>query len=216
MSNSLRGKRISDSYQSLVQVIEGQFFDGSGNPITISTGGSGEGSGFQGPQGFRGLQGFHGGTGPQGQQGPVGPVGLTGSTGAGVTGPKGAQGAPGPPGAATGSGDRPTPRTEVSTGGTCSWDPLYHLLVVDPSSTINGLNIVLPDTTDFTGGELYWLSFGGIMESGTVVNSLTIRAYPGLSGPGSGILSSSFQGTYQVGDGFIFAWDSLTQKWRLF
>jgi hypothetical protein len=89
-------------------------------------------------------------------------------------------------------------------------------MVIDPSTTINNLNLILPDTASFTGGELYWLSFGGVIESGNVVNNFTIRAYPGTSGPGSGVLISSFQGTFQAGDGFALYWDSFTNKWRLF
>ena len=35
MSNTLRGKRVSDSYQKLVQVIDNQYYDGSGNLLSF-------------------------------------------------------------------------------------------------------------------------------------------------------------------------------------
>jgi hypothetical protein len=72
MSNSLRGKRISETYPKLVQIVNGVLYDGTGTVLPIST----AGFGYQGPQGSVGLQGttgvrgVSGGTGPQGFQGP--------------------------------------------------------------------------------------------------------------------------------------------------
>jgi hypothetical protein len=51
MSNSLRGKRISETYSRLVQKINGDFYDGAGNPIVTF--------GAQGYRGFQGNQGGH-------------------------------------------------------------------------------------------------------------------------------------------------------------
>lgn len=47
-NNSLRGKRISATYETLVQTIDGIFYDGAGNVITSGV------SGSQGPQGLQG------------------------------------------------------------------------------------------------------------------------------------------------------------------
>jgi hypothetical protein len=116
MSNSLRGKRISETYAKLVQIIGGVLYDGTGTVLPIST----SGFGFQGPQGAGGLQGttgvrgVSGGTGPRGYQGWQGISGLQGNTGpqgaigfqgpsilgeTGSEGPQGWQGIEGPQGA---------------------------------------------------------------------------------------------------------------------
>lgn len=93
MSNSLRGKRISETYVKLVQIIGGVLYDGTGTALPIST----SGFGFQGPQGAGGLQGttgvrgVSGGTGSQGYQGWQGIIGTQGNTG-----PQGAIGYQGP------------------------------------------------------------------------------------------------------------------------
>jgi hypothetical protein len=122
MSNSLRGKRISDSYQKLVQVVNGVLYDGSGNPLPIGLSGIGYqgtqgrvglqgirgekgSSGSTGSNGFQGWQGLTGPIGPTGSQGPRGEKGSSGSTGSngfqgwqGLTGPIGPTGSQGPAG----------------------------------------------------------------------------------------------------------------------
>lgn len=77
---------VKNTIPRLVQVVDGEFFDGDGNPLV-----------FQGPQGPQGPTGFGSGTqsgggsqGPQGFQGPQGPQGP--AVGGGLTGPTGPQG----------------------------------------------------------------------------------------------------------------------------
>ena len=100
MSNSLRGKKISDTYKSLVQAINGILYDGSGNPLNIQgfTGSQGPAglagiSGAQGPRGFAGSPGSNGTRGPQGYIGFQGSSGPMGSMG--ITGYQGLQGSTG-------------------------------------------------------------------------------------------------------------------------
>jgi hypothetical protein len=98
MSNSLRGKKISDSFSKLVQVIEGVFYDGLGNPLTKLNGAT-AGIGPQGVQGLRGAIGFSGIGGTQGFQGFQGWQGLDGTQGyQGNIGFQGLQGYEGPQG----------------------------------------------------------------------------------------------------------------------
>jgi hypothetical protein len=61
MSNtqSLRGKRINDTFSRIVQVVDNVLYDGLGNPIE--------------------LQGITGPTGPAGSVGTTGPQGPTGT-----------------------------------------------------------------------------------------------------------------------------------------
>ena len=96
MSNSLRGKKISETYQKLVQTVEGSFYDGAGNQLNLgATGLTGpQGStGTQGPQGPTGTQGSTGTQGPQGSTGTQGSIGPQGSIGTqGITGTQGLQG----------------------------------------------------------------------------------------------------------------------------
>jgi hypothetical protein len=104
MSNSLRGKKISESFSKLVQVIDGIFYDGLGNSLSTLNGAT-AGIGPQGTQGLRGAigfsgvggtQGFQGFQGPQGWQGYDGTQGYQGSMGfQGVQGFEGAQGVQG-------------------------------------------------------------------------------------------------------------------------
>jgi hypothetical protein len=75
---------FSSVYQRVVQVANGNFYDGLGNLIDLSSGATGP----QGPQGFQGFQGItgpsggpQGVTGPQGFQGVQGATGIQGSTG---------------------------------------------------------------------------------------------------------------------------------------
>ena len=68
MSNSLRGKKISESFPRLVQVINGVFYDGTGKPL-LTLNGATAGIGPQGIQGLRGPIGFNGDKGYQGFQG---------------------------------------------------------------------------------------------------------------------------------------------------
>ena len=94
MSDSLRGKRISESYQKLVQFNNGVFYDGLGNPLPVGS----SGIGYQGPQGRAGLQGIRGEKGTQGFQGPAaaglsnGFQGFQGPRGESSTGFQGALG----------------------------------------------------------------------------------------------------------------------------
>ena len=85
MSNNLTGLNASDTYGRLVQVIDGNYYDGFGNPLTIGAGGTG--SDAQGPQGPIGPQGATGSQGPTGSTGATGPQGEMGATG-----PQGPQG----------------------------------------------------------------------------------------------------------------------------
>lgn len=75
MSNSLRGKKISETYQKLVQVVEGIYYDGSGNRLSLGA------TGTQGPQGSSatGTQGSQGAIGTQGSQGAIGTQGPQGT-----------------------------------------------------------------------------------------------------------------------------------------
>ena len=114
MANSLRGQRISETFQNLVQYINGIFYDGAGNVITSgnfsgSTGPQGpQGSNSIGPQGLRGYTGNQGSTGPQGTEGPQGYRGQQGLAGTrgfqgsdgliGFQGLEGFQGTQGPEG----------------------------------------------------------------------------------------------------------------------
>jgi hypothetical protein len=86
MRNSLRGKPISETYHKLIQVVDGVFYDGAGNPIVV---------GPTGPRGFQGTSGFQGIQGPQGWQGSTGTQGFQGPSGfgfQGIQGPQGRQG----------------------------------------------------------------------------------------------------------------------------
>ena len=100
---------INDTFPQILQTDgAGNFYDGTGNPVSVG-GGTGAGStgptGPTGPTGDQGSQGITGPTGPQGLTGPTGAQGLTGPTGAqgsqgitGGTGPTGPQGLAGPTG----------------------------------------------------------------------------------------------------------------------
>jgi len=58
MSNSLYGVSVSSTFQRLVQVVDGLYYDGLGNLLNIGSGGSGSGGiGPTGPQGATGAQG---------------------------------------------------------------------------------------------------------------------------------------------------------------
>jgi hypothetical protein len=95
MSNSLRGKKISESFSKLVQVIDGIFYDGLGNSLSTLNGAT-AGIGPQGVQGLRGAIGFSGVGGTQGFQGSQGSQGIQGSIG--YQGSQGYQGTEGPQG----------------------------------------------------------------------------------------------------------------------
>ena len=69
MTYSLTGNKISQTYQKLVQVINGLYYDGLGNRLDFGP------TGFQGSTGFQGVLGN---TGPQGFQGLVGQTGFQG------------------------------------------------------------------------------------------------------------------------------------------
>jgi hypothetical protein len=75
MSNNLTGQKVSLTYGRLVQVVEGSYYDGLGNPLDLGV------SGLVGATGSTGPQGHTGQTGPTGSQGPTGPQGPTGATG---------------------------------------------------------------------------------------------------------------------------------------
>ena len=90
MTYSLFGLRIATTYERLVQIVNGVFYDGLGNTIAISGGSGSGGIGATGPAGATGADGLNGATGPQGIQGIQGATGSTGSTG-----PQGIQGATG-------------------------------------------------------------------------------------------------------------------------
>ena len=128
MSNNLTGSNASDTYGRLVQVIDGYYYDGFGNPLTIGAGGTGSGAqgpqGPIGPQGATGSQGATGATGPQGIQGPTGSTGATGSQGiqgpTGSTGATGSQGIQGPTGSTGARGATGPQGLEGPTGATGS------------------------------------------------------------------------------------------------
>lgn len=123
MSKSLRGAKISDSYQYLVQIRNGKYYDGTGATLSGVQGRQGP-VGFQGMTGATGVQGM---VGPQGATsgivGPQGPAGSTGSAGSGSQGSTGSQGPAGPtgeqgPAGATGS-------QGVYIGGTVTGNTVY-------------------------------------------------------------------------------------------
>lgn len=107
----------ANTYGQLVQIVNGIYYDGLGNPLTIgqvgpqgpagpqgSIGPTGPSSvpgtgvtGATGPQGPTGATGAQGNNGQDGPIGPQGPIGPTGSQG--VTGPTGNQGIQGVTGA---------------------------------------------------------------------------------------------------------------------
>jgi len=61
MSNSFYGVSISSTFQRLVQVVDGLYYDGLGNLLNIGSGGSGSGGlGPTGPKGATGAQGTPG------------------------------------------------------------------------------------------------------------------------------------------------------------
>ena len=72
----LTGNYVSSTYGRLVQVIDGNYYDGFGNPLLI-----GNGSGLTGPTGSAGPTGP---TGSAGSTGPTGSAGPTGATGPGI------------------------------------------------------------------------------------------------------------------------------------
>ena len=94
---------INDTFPQILQTDgAGNFYDGTGNPVSVG-GGTGAGStgptGPTGPTGDQGSQGITGPTGAQGLTGPTGPTGDQGSQGiTGATGPTGPQGLTGPAG----------------------------------------------------------------------------------------------------------------------
>lgn len=69
MTYSLTGNKISQTYQKLVQIVNGLYYDGLGNRLDFGP------TGFQGSTGFQGVLGN---TGPQGFQGLVGQTGFQG------------------------------------------------------------------------------------------------------------------------------------------
>ena len=73
---------INDTFPQILQTDgAGNFYDGTGNPVSVG-GGTGAGStGPTGPTGPTGDQGSQGITGPTGPQGLTGPTGATGSAG---------------------------------------------------------------------------------------------------------------------------------------
>ena len=97
---------INDTFPQLLQTDGGgNFYDGSGNPVTVG-GGSGS-TGPTGPQGITGPTGPTGAQGAQGITGPTGPQGLDGLTGhTGATGDTGPQGIAGPTGPTGAQGDQ--------------------------------------------------------------------------------------------------------------
>lgn len=98
------------TYGQLVQIINGIYYDGFGNQLTIGQIGpqgpagpqgpigptgpsSGPGTGVTGATGPIGPTGPQGSTGNNGQDGPIGPIGPIGATGnEGIVGPTGSQG----------------------------------------------------------------------------------------------------------------------------
>ena len=119
MSNNLTGLNASDTYGRLVQVIDGNYYDGFGNPLTIGAGGTG--SGAQGPQGPIGPQGATGSQGPTGSTGATGSQGATGATGPqGIQGPTGSTGATGSQGATGATGSQGATGATGSQGATGS------------------------------------------------------------------------------------------------
>lgn len=69
MTYSLTGNKISQTYQRLIQFVNGVYYDGLGNRLDFGP------TGFQGSTGFQGVLGN---TGPQGFQGLVGQTGFQG------------------------------------------------------------------------------------------------------------------------------------------
>lgn len=100
----------ANTYGQLVQIVNGVYYDGLGNPLTIGQVGpqgpagpqgpigptgpsSGPGTGVTGATGPKGPTGATGPQGNNGQDGPIGPVGPIGPTGSqGIIGPTGSQG----------------------------------------------------------------------------------------------------------------------------
>lgn len=145
MTYSLFGLRIATTYERLVQVINGVFYDGLGNTLTIGGGSGSGGSGSVGPQGPAGA------TGANGLNGATGPAGATGSTGfTGATGPAGANGlngATGPAGATGPQGisfNNQAPYKYVTSSYTITNNDYY----LECNGTFN---ITLPNSIGATG-----------------------------------------------------------------
>ena len=107
---SLTGNKISQTYHRLLQISNGEIYDGDGNLVTLN-GSQGYQGPFGGPQGdmgstgSQGYQGFQGITGSDGSAGSQGYQGFKGTTGsAGSQGYQGFQGITGSAGSAGSQG----------------------------------------------------------------------------------------------------------------
>jgi hypothetical protein len=127
--NNYYDELTGDKYGRLVQVIDGYFFDGFGNPVEVSakpgpTGATGSGnsgtsgtsgtSGVNGSSGVAGTSGTSGLNGLQGFSGTSGTSGISGSAGvSGTSGTSGDAGTSGTSGAAGTSGSAGTSGTSI-------------------------------------------------------------------------------------------------------
>lgn len=83
------------------------------------------------------------------------------------------------------------------------------ILYVDPASTLASLTVTLPATP--VNGQEVKISFGGTLTTGTVVTTLSI-----IGNTGHTVLNGSNLTFADVGEGYIFKFQSSTNLWRIF
>ena len=171
------GELTGDKYGRLVQVIDGYFFDGFGNPVEVSakpgpTGATGSGnagtsgtsgtSGVNGSSGIAGTSGTSGLNGLQGFSGTSGTSGIAGTSGtSGIAGTSGTSGSAGTSGIGSANGNN---NTVAMFSGTSS-------LVNSPivvNSMYLGVDTVITPSKDITLGNKNNKSIGVENSSSTL------------------------------------------------
>lgn len=96
-----------------------------------------------------------------------------------------------------------------TAGATVTMNDSIRALYVDPAALLSPLAITMPANP--RDGQEVMISFGGTITSGSVVTELSI-----VGNTGHTILKGASITAAQAGDGYVFKFQSSTNKWRIF